>query len=421
MARLRRNETTKDDWPQRSSRFWLDSTMPRFWPPRRSIFWSKLLARLRRYYARRHWRVCEVDIEGLKESFGRFGPNDGVVIAPNHSHEGDAHALLEVACLARSHFYFMVAWQAFRGHWGIDGWIMQRMGCFSVDREGTDRRAVRTAAELLAAGNSVVIFPEGEIHHLNGRLMPLLDGPAFIACKAQRELGQAGSQARIWMLPVGISYRFVEDVRPQLDAAMKRLETRLFWWKPPHGASLNERIIRFGEALLTLKEKEKLGRSGENDGDLPTRISRLIDALLAAHEAKFLTQSQSAEPVPLRVKSLRRRLLEMGANEEANEAICREALDGLDDLQLALQLSSYPGDYIQEQPSLERMAETIEKFEEDVYGVTRSIGERCARVRFGTPVDMKQACESGRTRVVITNVTDELEESIRNLLVAPAS
>ncbi len=421
MARLRRKETTKDDWPQRSSRFWLDSTMPRFWPPRRSIFWSKVLARVRRYYARRQWRVREVDIEGLEESFGRFGPNDGVVIAPNHSHEGDAHALLEVARLVRRHFYFMVAWQAFRGHWGIDGWIMQRMGCFSVDREGTDRRAVRTAAELLAAGNSVVIFPEGEIHHLNGRLMPLLDGPAFIACKAQRELGQAGSQARIWILPVGISYRFVEDVRPQLDAAMKRLETRLFWWKPPPGASLNERIIRFGEALLTLKEKEKLGRSGENDGDLPTRISRLIDALLAAHEAEFLKKSQSAEPVPLRVKSLRRRLLEIGAKEEADEAICRKALDGLDDVQLALQLSSYPGDYIREEPSPERMAETIEKFEEDAYGVSRSIGQRRARVRFGTPVDMKQACESGRTRAVIANVTDELEESIRNLLVAPAS
>ena len=67
------------------------------------------------------------------------------------------------------------------------------------------------------------------------------------------------------------------------------------------------------------------------------------------------------------------------------------------------------------------MAETIEKFEEDVYGVKRSIGQRCARVRFGTPVDMKQACESGRTRAVIANVTDEVEESIRSLLVAPAS
>ncbi|MHC4446602.1 MAG: lysophospholipid acyltransferase family protein [Planctomycetota bacterium] len=421
MAPLRRKETTADDWPQRSSRFWVDSTMPRFWPPRRSIFWSKVFTRLRRYYARRQWRVCEVDIEGPEESFARFGPNDGVVIAPNHSHEGDAHALLEVAGLARRQFYFMVAWQAFRGHWGIDGWIMQRMGCFSVDREGTDRRAVRTAADLLAAGNSVVIFPEGEIHHLNGRLMPLLDGPAFIACKAQRELGQSGSEARVWILPVGISYCFVEDMRPQLEAAMKRLETRLFWWKPPPGASLHERIIRFGECLLTIKEKEKLGRSAENDGDLPMRISWLIDALLATHEEAFLNKSQSAEPVPSRVKSLRRRLLEVGADEEADEATCRKALDGLDDVQLALQLFSYPGDYISDEPTPERMAETIEKFEEDVYGVSRSIGQRSARVRFGTPVDMKQACESGRTRAVITTVTDELEESIRNLLVAPAS
>ncbi len=419
MPRLRSKKTTADDWPDRSSRFWMDSTMPRFWPPRRSIFWSMVLGRLRRYYARHQWRVCEVEIEGLEAAFTRFGPNDGAVIAPNHSHEGDAHVLMEVARLARRHFYFMAAWQAFRGRRGLDGWILQRMGCFSVDREGTDRRAVRQAVELLATGNSVVIFPEGEIHHLNGRLMPLLDGPAFIACKAQRELGQAGSEARVWILPVGISYHFVEDVRPQLDAAMKRLEARMFWWKPPPGTPLHERIIRFGECLLTIKEKEKLGRSGENDGDLPLRISKLIDALLAAHETAFLNKNQSADPVPLRVKALRRRLLEVGADDQADKVTCCKARDGLDDVQLALQLFSYPGDYITEEPTPERMAETIEKFEEDVFGVIRSIGQRCARVRFGAPVDMKQACESGRTRPVIAKVTDELEATIGNLLVTP--
>ena len=101
------------------------------------------------------------------------------------------------------------------------------------------------------------------------------------------------------------------------------------------------------------------------------------------------------------------------------QATCRKALEGLDDVQLALQLFSYPGDYITEEPTPERMAETIEKFEEDVFGVIRSIGQRCARVRFGTLVDLKQACKAGRTRAVIAKVTDELEATIGNLLVTP--
>ena len=80
-----------DDWPERSTRFWMDRTMPKFWPSRPSLFWSKVFEILRRYYARGVWRVSDVAIEGLEATFERFGPNDGLVVAPNHSHEADAH------------------------------------------------------------------------------------------------------------------------------------------------------------------------------------------------------------------------------------------------------------------------------------------------------------------------------------------
>jgi hypothetical protein len=246
--------------------------------------------------------------------------------------------------------------------------------------------------------------------------MPLLDGVAFTAAQAQKELEKSASQQRVWIVPIGIQYRFVEDVLPQLEAAMKRLESRMFWVKPPAQAPLYERIVRYGEFLLTIKEKEKLGCSGETTGDLPTRIANLINHLLAPHEQAHLKGIPSATTVPLRVKALRRRLMEMGADENADEATCEEALNGLDDVQLALQLFSYPGNYITEKPSAERMAETIEKFEEDVFGVTRSIGRRRATVRFGQPIDMKAASQSGRSRAVITNVTDQLERAITQLL-----
>lgn len=389
--------------------------MPRFWPPRPSRFWGTVLTALRRRYARGSWRVSDIEIEGMPEALNHFGPCDGVILSPNHSHEGDAHVMLEVGRRARKRLYFMVAWQAFRRHWGFDGWLLQRMGCFSVDREGADRRAVRQAIDLLSAGNWVVIFPEGEIHHLNERLMPLLDGVAFMACQAQRELARAEDDARVWILPVGIRYRFADDIRPQLEATIERLEKRMFWWKQGE-APLHERIIRLGEMLLTIKEKEKLGRSGEADGDLPTRIFKLIDTLLASHEEEFLGKNSIDKTVPMRVKALRRQLLERGAAEDADEETWRKVLRGLDDVQLALQLYSYPGDYVQEEPTPERMAETLEKFEEDIYGTTRSIGTRCAHVRFGTPIDMREECQSGRTRAVIARATDSLEESLGGLL-----
>ena len=409
-----------DDWPSNPSRFWIDGAMPGFWPPRPSGFWATVLAPLRHYYLCYRWRVPEVSVEGADELFNRFGSSDGVLIAPNHSDEGDPHVMMELARRVRRRFYFMAAWQLFRRHWGLNGWILQRMGAFSVDREGCDRRAVRQAAELLTHGTSVVVFPEGAVYHLNERLTPLLDGVAFMALTAQRALDRTGTGARVWIVPAAIRYRYVEDIRPKLQAAMRRLEASMFWWKPPRGALLHERIVRFGEVLLTIKEKEKLGRSCETEGDLATRIARLIDTLLERLESEYLKKTHLAETVPLRVKALRRRLLDGWADETVDAKTRQHARDALDDVQLVLQLYSYQGDYITEKPSLERMAETIVKFEQDINGFGRPMGKRRARVLLGEPMDVSQVSRSGRTRPVVADLTDRLERAIRDLVAASA-
>ena len=41
----------------------------------------------------------------------------------------------------------------------------------------------------------------------------------------------------------------------------------------------------------------------------------------------------------------------------------------MEDLFFATQLFSYPGDYLADDPSIERIAETIDKFEEDILGL----------------------------------------------------
>jgi hypothetical protein len=407
--------------PEHPTRFRTDNAMPRFWPARPSPFWMAVSDPIRRYFAHTFWRIGEVDIGRIEALYQRFGPNDGVLIAPNHSHEGDGHVLQEASRHLKRPFYYMAAWEAFQRHWGIDGWFLQRWGAFSIDRESTDRRALREAVDLLSGGQTLVIFPEGEIHHLNERLRPLLDGVALIALNAQRKLERAGADARVWLVPTAIRYHFIEDVGPQLEAAMKRLEARLFWWKPPRGASMPERILSFGEALLTLKEKEKLGKSRENEDDLAGRLAYLTDALLAHHESKFLGKSQSGEKVALRVKGLRRRLVELLAEETVDRETRLAIHDALDDIQLSLQAYSYPGNYILENPTQERMAETIEKFEEDIYGRRRSIGRRRAQILFGEPMDMKQESRVGSGREVVPDLTDRLEQEIRALLAAPQS
>jgi 1-acyl-sn-glycerol-3-phosphate acyltransferase len=394
----------------------VDGAQPDFWPPRANRFWKAALAPLRRYYLRRHYGIAEVAVEGVEPLMERFGPADGILLAPNHSHDSDPHVMMEVGRRARRPVAFMAAWQIFRTHWGIDGWVLQRMGAFSVDREGCDRRAIRQAVEVLSSGHALVVFPEGEIYHLNDRLTPLLEGVAFMALTAQRELEKAQSQGRVWVVPAAIRYRYLDDVTPKLEAAVAGLEERLFW-KPRPGSALHERIIQLGEVFLTIKEKEQLGRVCEAEGDLPTRIARLTETMLQRLETEHLKKTPSAETVPLRVKALRRHLLTAWADEKTEPAARQQARAGLDDVQLVLQLYSYPGDYLSEKPSVERMAETVEKFEEDLYGASRPKGRRRARVRLGEPIDLKQLAAE-RARTAAHDVTARLEEAIQGLMKA---
>jgi 1-acyl-sn-glycerol-3-phosphate acyltransferase len=360
-------------------------------------------------------RMTHVEVEGL-DVFSRFAPGDSVLIAPNHSHDADPHIMADVSRQLGQQFYYMAAWQVFRFQWGLAGFVMQRMGAFSVDREGCDRRAVKQGIDLLANGKRLVVFPEGEIYHLNDRLAPLLDGVAFMALSAQKDLEKTKPDARVWMLPTAIRYRYVEDITPKLEANLSRMEQR-FLLKPPAGADLPQRITRLGEMLLTLKEKDKLGRARDAEGDLPARLTFLAETLLTGLEQEWMKKSPSADSPPLRVKAVRRRLMDAYTDEKADTVTRAKAREGLDSAHLALQLASYPGNYLRDKPSQERIAETLQQIEEDmVNSKLRPVGRRKAKVMFGEPIDLKAKMGTGRTRTLAGDVTDELEDRMRQLL-----
>ena len=105
-----------------------------------------------------------------------------MLITPNHSCHADPSVLYWVADQLRIPFYFMAAWQIFmRANW-FRLLVLRHHGCFSVDREGTDIRAFRQAVEILRnKSHPLVIFPEGEIYHINKCVTPFRDGPSAIA------------------------------------------------------------------------------------------------------------------------------------------------------------------------------------------------------------------------------------------------
>jgi 1-acyl-sn-glycerol-3-phosphate acyltransferase len=385
--------------------------MPGFWPPKPSAFWNFLLRPCRWYYLRKMYQIADVQITG-REHVDAVADEDGLLIAPNHSHDSDPHVMMHVSRMLGKQFYFMAAWQVFLGHKGIDGFVMQRFGAFSVDREGCDRRAMREAMGLLSRGKTLVVFPEGEIYHTAERLTPLREGVAFMAITAQRDLSKENSPRKIRVIPTAIHYTYVDDITSALEASITRMERNIAI-KSKSGTPLHERIIRFGEALLTLKEREKLGTV--QSGDLPARLTSFIEQLLAQLETRHFEKTSNGDSVPLRVKTLRHSLLETMCDEKADESARRIAHDDLDDLHLVLQLYSYPGDYLSTQPSVERMAETIEKFEEDLQGVASPKGKRIATVKFSEAIDVKPFAQ-GRARTAAGELTSQLEQRIKGLM-----
>src|SRR5207253_3491530 len=132
----------------------------------------------------------------------------------------------EVGRRAGRQFHFMIAKHAFAGHGGFDGFMLQRLGGFSVDREGCDRASMRQAGDLLTSGKTLVIFPEGEIYHTNERLTPLREGVAFMAVTAQRDLEKAKSTKRVWVVPTCIRYKYEQDITPRLAESVSAMDRR---------------------------------------------------------------------------------------------------------------------------------------------------------------------------------------------------
>ncbi len=358
-------------------------------------------------------KVAALDIQGVEHLRPLLDRDDGILIAPNHSDNADAAVLFEASRRIGRPFTYLAAFQIFRGP---ARFLLPRVGAFPVDREGADIRAFKAGVEILSGGrNPLVVFPEGEIYHVSDRLTPLREGAVAFATTAAKRLARSGKT--VWIVPAGLKYRFLEghDPTPALVALMGRLEAR-FTWLPRPDRSLVERIYRYAEGLLALKELEILGEC--KSGPLKGRIAALRDAILDRIEGHRACRRRD-DPVPVRIKELRRACLE--ALREPGIAADRVAdlQRDLNDLFVAVQLFSYPGDYVREQPTLERIAETLVKFEQDTLGarIAPPRGPRRATLRLGEPIDVGgRLADHARPRDAIGAITAELEGRIQSLL-----
>ena len=356
-------------------------------------------------YLRKKFNVRDVAGKGWEKVAERAHNGDSVLLAPNHSDHADPHVLVHLGLDYRLPLRFMAARELF-DHGAMQSWFLQRMGCFSVDRDGPDIAAIKAAIEILTQGSCpLVVFPEGEIYHHHEKLDPLHEGVASILLRAASKLPEGRSA---WLVPIALRFRHDPEVEATFCDRLSVLEDRI-GWKPRPAMPVDERIIRLGTGILSLKEVEYLGAAGH--GSLPDRLAAMCTTLLEEVEEHHGRDEKAVTP-PERVRGLRyrvrRRLLDEDHPPDPEERVALQ--EHLDRVFTALQAHSYPGDYLLDAPSLDRRAETIMKLEEDLLGDCNYPTPRVATALAGEPIDVSKMLADGTlTTKSAGDLTERLE------------
>jgi 1-acyl-sn-glycerol-3-phosphate acyltransferase len=414
---------------------------PRWWEPQLTPVFMRLTGWYRWWRLHTNQKLTGVDARGYEHLHRALAEGKGVLITPNHSVHYDAAAFYTSMDRIGQPAYYMTAWQVFAMVNPFQQWIMQKLGAFSVDRESNDRQAFKQGVAVLKSEPyPLVIFPEGDVYHVSDHVTTFREGAAAIALSAAKR-----GERPIVVIPCGIKFRYVDDPSKQLAAAALELEERILL-RPLPDRPLPERLYRLAECILALKEIDHLGRTFT--GTVKDRSQALSQAILSRLESRHKIRDNGGT-TPERVKALRQCIIRKRADittaagngaaagdgaatsEQAiadrsaagdddgaaldSESRLRALADEMEDLFFVMQLYSYPGDYLLGSPSIERIAETLDKFEEDILGrdLPRVRGRRRVEILMGEPIEVQ--CGDDR-RGAVERLTKTMEEAVQGLL-----
>ena len=383
-----------------------------FVPPDYGTFWASLLGRfVLPHYLRSTHGVHSYELIGIDRLKASIDAGHGILLTPNHCRPCDPMVLYPLGLAVGRPVHIMASWHLFmQGR--FQRWILQRVGAFSVYREGMDRDALKCAIQILtSARRPLILFPEGVISRSNDRLHHLMDGTVFIARNAAKQRSEQPG-GKVVIHPVAVRYFFLGSLEQTVAPVLEEIERRLTW-RMRSGDTLTDRIARIGDALLTLKELEYHGQ--RQDGDLSARLSSLIDRVLMPLEQEWL-KGKRENGILARVKALRAAILPDMIAEKIDEAERKRRWDHLADVYLAQQLSNYPPNYFSPEPTVERLLETVERFEEDLTDSVKVHRPIHAAVEVGDAIEVPPGRDrGGESDSVMRIVRQRIESMLEGL------
>ncbi len=357
-------------------------------------------------------RIREISISGESEALQdakRSG--DRLLFVINHPSHSDPQALTEIQRRLGVDSCFMAAYDVFlRGR--LCAWSMQKMGNFSIDREGSDRKAMAAAIKVLAEGKTGLnIFPEGNVYLTNDRATPFLDGAAFIALKAQA----AAEGAAVKIIPVSLKFTHLTTPRVTITERMLRLGADSGHTFPPGSTSdpLGA-VLGLGRHILGgyLKKHGLHGKLPDDDPSVYRLLENFAANLVAEVENGLEIAVAEGAPLVARIAKARAKIHQLRSDPAASP---HPEINGLADRAiLALRIHGYLTPYLTDRPTIDRYAETVERIAEDFYSRTMPrTGPRRAMAMIGAPIDVRDHL-GAKSRDAIAALTDEMERRVQD-------
>ena len=372
-----------------------------FIPPRfnRTVHW--MLRKILPFHLRKEYGVDSVECIGAEKLRASIDAGHGLMVVVNHCRPCDPMVLDYLAAEVRRPFSVIASWHVFMTS-RIQQFLLPRLGGFSVYREGMDRESLRCAVKTVAEGRfPLVIFVEGIVTRTNDRLVNFMEGPSFMARAAAKQR----KEGKVVIHPVFIRYFFEGDLQTTLTPVIEEIEKRLAWQLQTQ-LPLRDRIWKIGSALLALKEIEYF--AAPQSGTYPERLQRLEDHLLTPLENQWCASRHDGD-LMARVKRIRSAILPEMVTGDLSDAERTTRWRHLADVYLVQQLHCYPGDYI-EDPTPERILETVERYEEDLTDVARPHFPIRAVITVGEAIEIPVTHDrSQEADPIIKEVRDQLE------------
>jgi 1-acyl-sn-glycerol-3-phosphate acyltransferase len=363
-------------------------------------------------------RVRDLQLTGEVDRLRELAAASGgarLLFVANHSTHSDPQVMTEVQRQVGAKTHFMAAYDVFLRS-KLMSWVLQRNGAFSVDREGSDSRSMKTALSVLADppfGMGLTIFPEGNVYLTNDRVTPFLDGAAFIALKAQKQIG---GDKPIHVVPLAFKFTHLDNVRDGICARLKQLATEVDSSFDRDSDPVDE-ILRIGQLLLK-QNLRKRGRLADDGKSLTDQLTHSAEEILDGLEKNLELRAKPSDGPVERVRKVRARLHQLRTDTEKGQAFSDAHIEAwADEAILAFRILVYCQPYVAEKPTVDRFAEATERLMEDHFSkALPPLGDRRVMVNVGEAIDLSERLEafSAKARNAVNALTLDMESSVQN-------